>query len=183
MWVLTGNTGPKLSLRPEAAGWLALPGLGWAWLYRSYLHSSFFKTSLLYPAGDASNGKGRHGETRRRGGGPRACRANAASEMETLGGLTSSQADWAHSSYGQDESRPAPGRVAVTILRVCRHMVRAFCYFMATDNQITCAMLKCDVRHAHPSIHSEMPWFCKLTVLKNAPPLLAVYAGNQATDS
>jgi len=46
-------------------------------------------------------------------GGPRASRANVASEMKIQGGLTSSQAHWAHSSYGQDESRPAPGRVVI----------------------------------------------------------------------
>lgn len=32
---------------------------------RSYLHSSFFKTSLLYPSGDGSHGMGRHGERMR----------------------------------------------------------------------------------------------------------------------
>jgi hypothetical protein len=103
--------------------------------------------------------------------------------MEILGGLTSSQADWAHSSYGQDQSRPAPGRVAVTIPRVCRHMVKAFCYFLATDNETACVMLKCDVRHAHSSIHSWMPQICKLTALKTASPLLIVHAGSEATRS
>jgi hypothetical protein len=74
------------------------------------------------------------------GGGTRACRANARREMEILGGLTSSQADWAPSSYGQDQSRPTLGRVAIP--RGVPPYGRSITLFAITDNEIACVLLK-----------------------------------------
>ena len=109
-WSLPATLGPKLSLQPEAECWLAIPGLGWACLSDPISTPPFLKHLSFIPQGMVQMGWADMG---RGWGGPRASRANAASEMEIQGGLTSSQADWAHSSYGQDESRPAPGRVAI----------------------------------------------------------------------
>lgn len=98
--------------------------------------------------------------------GSRASRANATSEMEILGGLTSSQADWAHSSYGQDESRPAPGRVAIP--RGVPPYGHSILLFSVTDNEMTFVMLKCGTAHVHSSFQRAIPRFCKLAALKTS---------------
>lgn len=70
--------------------------------------------------------------------------------MEILGGLTSSQADWAHSSYGQDQSRPAPGRVATA--RGVSPYGHSIPLFSSTDNEITFVVLTCGTRYVHSSV-------------------------------
>jgi hypothetical protein len=66
--------------------------------------------------------------------------------MEILGGLTSSQTDWA-SSYGQDQSRPAPGRVAIP--RGVPPYGHSTTLFSVTDKENACVVLKCGTKYVY----------------------------------